>query len=71
MFVPNYSIGGETIKALQEKTGARINVVKEEEHGPIRTVVASGSQQQLAMAQKEIDDIVQGVTYAGAVCTHQ
>ena len=53
---------------MQEKTGARINVVKDEEHGPIRTVVASGNQQQLAMAQKEIDDIVNGVTYAGAVC---
>jgi len=59
--------GGETIKSLQDRTGARINVTKDEEHGPNRTIVVSGNQQQLALAQKEIDDIVKGTGFAGAV----
>jgi polyribonucleotide nucleotidyltransferase len=59
--------GGETIKSLQDRTGARINVTKDEEFGPNRTIVVSGNQQQLALAQKEIDDIVKGTGFAGAV----
>lgn len=59
--------GGETIKALQDRTGARINVVKEEDGGPNRTVVVAGTPNQLALAQAEIDDIVHGTGFAGAV----
>ena len=63
----NRKIGGETIKSLQDRTGARINVVKDEETGPDRTIVVAGNQQQLALAQQEIDDIVSGTGFAGAV----
>jgi far upstream element-binding protein len=59
--------GGETIKALQDRTGARINVTKDDEQGPNRTIVVAGSKQQLALAQAEIDDIVNGTGFAGAV----
>jgi len=57
--------GGETIKSLQDRTGARINVTKDDEGGPNRTIVVAGSQHQLALAQREIDDIVNGTSFAG------
>ena len=42
-------------------------MTKDEESGPNRTIVVAGSQQQLSLAQREIDDIVNGTGFAGAV----
>jgi rRNA processing protein Krr1/Pno1 len=60
--------GGETIRALQEKTGARINLCKDGEmdNPPnAKTVVVYGPPHCIAMAQQYIDDIVSGNSYAG------
>ncbi|KAJ3362411.1 hypothetical protein HDU91_003421 [Kappamyces sp. JEL0680] len=58
--------GGETIRSLQDRTGSRINVDKGDDKGPSRTVVVIGTPPQIAMAQKEIEDIIQNNGYAGA-----
>jgi far upstream element-binding protein len=60
--------GGETIRALQEKTGAKINVCKDGEmdNPPnTKTVVVNGPPHCINLAQQYIDDIVSGSAYAG------
>jgi hypothetical protein len=62
----NFILGGETIRSLQDRTGARINVNKDDEKGPMRTVVVVGQPTQIQNAQKEIDDIINNTGFAGA-----
>lgn len=38
-------------------------MVKEDDHGPTRTIIVGGNPQQLSAAQREIEDIVNGVGY--------
>ena len=60
--------GGETIRALQEKTGARINLCKDGEiNNPhnMKSLVVYGPPQCIKLAQQYIDDIVSGNSYAG------
>ncbi|KAJ3261729.1 hypothetical protein HK103_004680 [Boothiomyces macroporosus] len=69
--VPVHRVGlvigrlGETIKILQEKSGAKINVVKEEnDHLDTRTVVVSGPPNCIATAKTLIDEIVTDGSFA-------
>ncbi|KAJ3321744.1 hypothetical protein HDV06_003893 [Boothiomyces sp. JEL0866] len=69
--VPVHRVGlvigrlGETIKILQEKSGAKINVVKEEnDHLDTRTVVVSGPPNCIATARTLIDEIVTDGSFA-------
>ncbi|KAJ2998543.1 hypothetical protein HDV02_004447 [Globomyces sp. JEL0801] len=60
--------GGETIQLLQERSGAKMNVVKDGEDDPrsnYRTVVVSGPQSCIKHAQELIHEIVQGGTFTG------
>ena len=71
MHVPNIAVGlligksGETIRALQMRTGAGIQVQKNsdaEPNAPTREVTLSGSQEQIDAARREVDLIVQEKT---------
>jgi hypothetical protein len=54
-------IGGETIKMLQQKTGCRIQVSKDEGQ-PMRDITLTGGPREQEFAQKEI------LALAGQVC---
>jgi far upstream element-binding protein len=72
--VPNHRVGlvigkgGETIRNLQDRTGAKINVCKDgeiETPPNMKTVVVNGPPHCIQMAQLLIDEIVSGHSYAG------
>jgi far upstream element-binding protein len=60
--------GGETIRNLQDRTGAKINVCKDGEIDTppgMKTVVVNGPPHCIQVAQMLIDEIVSGHSYAG------
>eukprot|EP00842_Homolaphlyctis_polyrhiza_P002630 jgi/Hompol1/3368/HPOL_003227-RA len=65
--------GGETIKMLQQRSGAKITVTKESEMEPgatARLVTVSGSEQAVANAQQLINDIINQQQFQRQVATY-
>ena len=55
--------GGETIKMLQNKTGAHIQVSKDTSSANERTVILGGTEDEIATAESEIRRIVEEVSF--------